>query len=364
MRKGNPFRVVVICTIILAVLAAGTMFAARYISDERTAALRTAQEEANARNQERYDAYQQAKAEFDANNNRDNVNDAWPTPSGSGWEVLDLSSYPLEEPRVETVSRQEALYNGMLLVNQWHIRPEDFDETQMVSISKTTNRTVSVSSNAVKMSTAGAAALQRCLQDAKVQKGLDYYVAYEAYRTNEEQQSLYDANKTNIPAGCSDYNAGQSVRITLYHKDDKAINDYSSTIFSCEHGQWLLENSWRYGLVFRFPIADYPVAGTDDKSFITGVNAKMQTFRYVGTGNAAAKNTLGLCLEEYVQYLSEHPHIGVYSDGRLMYEICRQYVGDGQSFNISVTGKPGVQSSVHSLDNMGYVISVFSFVAE
>ena len=59
------------------------------------------------------------------------------------------------------------------------------------------------------------------------------------------------------------------------------------------------------------------------------------------------------------EYLQEHPHIAVFEDGALRYEIVRQYAGDASSFQIQVTGK--AKSYTASLDNMDCVITVFEY---
>ena len=58
-------------------------------------------------------------------------------------------------------------------------------------------------------------------------------------------------------------------------------------------------------------------------------------------------------------YLEEHPHIALFEDGVLKYEVYRQPVGDAFSFDVQLTrNAPRYQSS---LDNMGAVITVFEY---
>ena len=359
-KKGNPFRTVIIVTVVLAVLTAGCVAGSMYISNNRNELLQAEIDAVNARNQQREQEYLAQLSAFEREHNQAGANDAWPVPQGIGWEIIDLSSYPLEEATTKTVARQDAMYNGMLLVNQWHAIPADFSEDGLVRVSSATNRQVPVSSNSVRMFPDAVAALRDCIVDAKA-AGLDYYVAYEGYRSAADQQKLVDDKRTSIPAGCSDYNAGQSVQINLYHRDDKAINDYSSHIFESDHGLWLVNEGWKYGLVMRFPLADYPVKGTVDKSYKTGVSTKLQTLRYVGKGNAAAMHAMDFCLEEYLEYLGDHPHIAVFEDGALRYEIVRQFVGNDEYFNVTVTSKRSVTNTMTSLDNMGYAVTVFTY---
>ena len=170
--------------------------------------------------------------------------------------------------------------------------------------------------------------------------------------------ALIEATKkeVNYP-GTSEFNSGLSFTLRLYEKGnaETAKPKYSTT----EQGKWMNQNCWKYGLVFRFPQTGWPLAESQDKSFKTGVSATLNLYRYVGKGNAAVMHYYDFCLEEYIEYLQEHPHIAVYEDNVLKYEIYRQYVGDAQTFNVQLTRNAKSYSS--SLDNMGAVITVFEY---
>ncbi len=58
--------------------------------------------------------------------------------------------------------------------------------------------------------------------------------------------------------------------------------------------EWLTENAWKFGFVLRFP---------DGKTDITGITYEPWHYRYVGRYHAYRMNELGLCLEEYIEYL-------------------------------------------------------------
>lgn len=59
--------------------------------------------------------------------------------------------------------------------------------------------------------------------------------------------------------------------------------------------QWLMEHSWKYGFVLRYP---------NGKSEITGIIYEPWHYRYVGREAAREMTELGMCLEEYVDWLS------------------------------------------------------------
>ena len=380
-RKGNPFRTVLILTILFAVLAVGCYVAMQRTDEMAQAELTALQDEVRARNQIAEQQYASELAEFQYQQQQSGgANHAWPTPAGQGWEVLDLTNYPLEVPQTQQVERQEALYNGMLLVNEWHSRPADFSEETLESASRRSGGVIRVSANTLKLFPAAIDAWTELLTAAKVQKGYETFMLQEGYRSYADQEKLFNARKEKLKSnysdddalieatkkyvnypGTSEFNSGLTATIRLYKSGDSSVNEKDSNFFTSEEGVWLVENAYKYGFVFRFPKGDYPVAGTQDKSYKTGVNATLRAFRYVGPGNAAAMKALDMCMEEYIEYLTEHPHIAVFSDGELKYEIVRQYVGDAEMFDVSVTSKAGVKDTDISLDNMGYVVSVFSY---
>ncbi len=373
-KKKDPFKLVLVLTLVVGILGACALYGSFAIERQRSERLQAMTDQVIAENSQAQQEYEQALAAFEAEQ-VNGTNQAWPQPAGSGWEIVDLTSYPLESVTTRTINRQDALYNGMLLVNEWHSRPEDFREDQLVGVAKATDRAISVRNSSVLAFPDAVNAFREAIMDAKGQN-LENYVAYEGYRTYDEQNALFQkemekyknlayedqvarAKKNVNYPGTSEYNSGQTLRMILYKKDDAAVNNLK--FFESEQGQWLYENSWKYGIVFRFPLADYPLKGTADKSYKTGVSVKLQAFRYVGKGNAAVMHALDLCLEEYLDYLAEHPHIAVFEDGTLRYEIVRENVGNGDPFTVHVTTKNGVQNTVTSLDNMGYAVSVFEY---
>jgi hypothetical protein len=116
---------------------------------------------------------------------------------------------------------------------------------------------------------------------------------------------------------------------------------------------WMVEHSWEYGIVFRFPVQGYPNATVSDKSYKTGQSSKLSIYRYVGEANAAVMHIMNFCMEEYIEYLIDHPHIAVYQDGNLRYEIYRTEDYGGGDATVNVTRS--ARDVIVSVDNMdGY----------
>ncbi|MBO2515893.1 MAG: hypothetical protein CW338_01265, partial [Clostridiales bacterium] len=213
-------------------------------------------------------------------------------------------------------------------------------------------------------------ALDAMLTDAKA-AGYEDYIVDQAWRSNDTQTELWQkeeskskyanlmgeslrdrVNEVVSYPGTSEYQTGFAICLLRYKKGEAEFN---RTFAGTEHSAWMLANSWKYGFIFRFPISGYPADDTVDKSWITGRNSQMSVYRYVGRANAAIMYTQDWCMEEYYQYLAEHPHLELYEDGVLKYEVVR-YPYDGSYavealFNSSCECEPEV-----TMDNLGGII--------
>ena len=131
--KRDPVKVMLKWTILLAILAVIAFLVGSVLAEYRVQRLATMQAEVEAINAERDQEYAVALAEFQQANTT-GANLAWPAQKTEGWDVVDLTNYPLENAGRVTVSRQDLMYSGMLLVNQWHSRPDDFVDAEIVSV--------------------------------------------------------------------------------------------------------------------------------------------------------------------------------------------------------------------------------------
>ena len=181
----------------------------------------------------------------------------------------------------------------LLLVNPWNAVPEDY-AVSLVSIGD------------------GESVDQRCygdlmqmLDDCAVYGNAQPYVC-SSYRTNDTQTRLYEnkvdrliaqgyspsdarteaAKAVAIP-GTSEHQLGLAVDIVdlRYQVLDAGQEDTATQ-------QWLMQNSWKYGFILRYP---------NDKTAVTGIIYEPWHYRYVGRENAKAIYESGLCLEEYLQ---------------------------------------------------------------
>ena len=334
-----------------------------------------AKAEVEARNREAEAKYAAAIAELESQASVP-TNPSWPEHKNEGWDLLDLTGIPLENQSAVTMTRSDLMNNGMLLVNEWHSRPEDFDETGIVSVGKYYNgdEKIQVSDNNVTLFPAAIVALREALDGAKA-NGLEHYLVEEGYRTYEQQDQYFQNKVTKLSSkytgdaliaaakkevnypGTSEYNSGLGFELRQYEKNNPDLNSmkYSAT----DQGKWMNENCWKYGIVFRFPQAGWPLESSTDKSFKTGVSKHLNLYRYVGKGNAAIMHYMDFTMEEYIEYLEEHPHIALFEDGVLKYEVYRQYIGDAGYTDVQLTRN--ARNYTSSLDNMGGIITVFEY---
>lgn len=88
------------------------------------------------------------------------------------------------------------------------------------------------------------------------------------------------------PGGSNEYQTGMLIKLSNLDSED-----FSKT----EEYSWLYRNGIDYGFINRY---------TDDKFPITGIEADLTVYRFVGTENAQKMRSFGMCLEEYSDYCS------------------------------------------------------------
>lgn len=131
-----------------------------------------------------------------------------------------------------------------------------------------------------------------------------------SYRSNERQEQLYrnkinlligqgyssadarkEAGKVIALPGTSEHQLGLAVDIV-----DVNNQNLDSSQEDTDVQQWLMQNSWRYGFVLRYPT---------DKSDITGIIYEPWHYRYVGKEAAEYIYKNNICLEEYLKLLGQ-----------------------------------------------------------
>ena len=138
-------------------------------------------------------------------------------------------------------------------------------------------------------------------------------VVCSAYRTQEYQQKLFDRKVQHLLDDPTLNYTPEEARVvaarsvafpgTSEHQLGLALDIVDNRYQRLDENQaqmpaqkWLMENSWRYGWILRYP---------NEKSEITGIIYEPWHYRYVGKTVAAEIYNLGVCLEEYLQMLTD-----------------------------------------------------------
>lgn len=376
-KKNNPgtkaLIALAVVLVILVIAAAGAYLMYRKARTDRDNFQINAQTDAVNATNKQLEQWQAQQAEVDAYNERMGVV-VTPAPVMNGWSVVDMTGYDMQNPTMLSMDRQSLLLGGGVLVNYWHPVPADMPEEQLVSVQTALEKRWQVSSASVRLFPAAATALDAMLNAAK-NEGLENYIIEEGYRENDKQLEIWNkeaslskysnysgtglverVNKVVAKPGTSEYQSGFAICIQRYKSGE---SDFNRSFAGTEHSEWLIGNSWKYGYVFRYPIDGYPASDTVDKSYITGRNNKLSIYRYVGLANAAVMNTNDWCMEEYYEYLASRPHLMIYENGKLRYEVVRVKYDGSAMVNVPVNAACNAYEI--TLDNLGGIIVAMTF---
>lgn len=205
-----------------------------------------------------------------------------------------LEGYSSEIQPTNTVTTKKSINKSdwrLTLVNKWNPIPEDWT-VELITIRY------------------GFRVDERCYPD--LQRMMDacrddgyFPMVCSGYRTWESQQKLFDervneliqegytesdaakkaAESVAVP-GTSEHQLGLAVDIV-----DETYQQVNLSQDNTQVQQWMMENSWKYGFILRYP---------KDKSDITGIIYEPWHYRYVGEEAAREIHELGVCLEEYL----------------------------------------------------------------
>ena len=104
-----------------------------------------------------------------------------------------------------------------------------------------------------------------------------------------EADAINKANYSRTFSGTSEHNTGLGFDIM-----EKGNFSLSESFENTAQFRWLMENAENYGFILRY---------AEDKTTQTGIMYEPWHFRYVGVEPAKEINRLGLCLEEYIEFL-------------------------------------------------------------
>lgn len=134
--------------------------------------------------------------------------------------------------------------------------------------------------------------LERCREEGY------WWSINDAYRSKQSQQGIWNSRIQRYMNQGYSYQAaiaqvGASVAVPGHSEHETGLAvDIGGTSATY---RWLAENCWDYGFILRYP---------ENCTAHTGIVYEPWHFRYVGTELSLEMETLGICLEEYMEILN------------------------------------------------------------
>ena len=195
---------------------------------------------------------------------------------------LDLEGYS----EYKTYTLEEAK-DITILVNKYHKLPDDYEPDDLVALSYNEN---------YKLRKEAAEAFEK-LTNAGILENVIFY-PFSPYRSFATQNILYNrykqvdgekvADTYSARPGFSEHQLGLAVDVRSSNLSDN---------LTTEHYNWMLENSYKYGFIIRYP---------KGKQHITQYIEEPWHIRYLGTELATKVHDSGLTYDEYYDIYMEN----------------------------------------------------------
>ncbi len=207
------------------------------------------------------------------------------TPSGIACALAELG--------------EEAVHTGeLILVNNWNFYHFP-DQAELTNIYENKSDSYIVARTDTVIAPAAMEALNALLDAFRQQGGSKSVNVVAGYRTEEFQQHLFDqsvernglehAQKYVAQPGGSEHHTGYAVDFSILNRDGSSAEYDGSGEYA-----WINENCHNYGYIVRYETG---------KEELTGIWDEPWHFRYLGIPHATKAAELGLCMEEYMDWL-------------------------------------------------------------
>lgn len=176
---------------------------------------------------------------------------------------------------------------------------------------------------------------------------------FDAYCTDNGYVNLqiYSTNETNM-SGNSLYTTDLIERGTGYSFDIALITSTGDLApYISKKNEWMFSNCWKYGFIVRY---------SDTKTGTTGVNFMPHHFRYVGLPHSLIMYENDMCLEEYLQMLTEYTSSSplTYSTDTSNYKIF--YVKAESSGDTNITIPKDTIYTISGNNTDGFIVTIES----
>ncbi len=299
-----------------------------------------------------------------ASGNRQNMAENVGGETTDGAVLPNAETEPPKEIKV-TVTEEEMHMGNLILVN--YAYPYAFAESEVneiVTVSSIKNDNYLVRDNTIQLRKSTIEIFNGMMDDMYAATGFNCLQVNSAYRSYEDQVSTYEyykeqyseeyAKKYVANPGNSEHHTGLALDLNVNR------NGAITYVESDDECAWFRDNSDEYGFILRYDA---------EKKYITGIEGETWHYRYVGKPHASLMTELGLCLEEYTDYLKSYTmetyvltyNAGTFSkmeydpefeDGYMIYYV----PSAGEETAITVPNLCEYEISGNNID--GYVVTV------
>lgn len=293
---------------------------------------------------------------FSAKGLANNSTSPSPTPSQASTENPAPSQTPDESPSIPTAPvttpeptvntgfetmtmKQDDIFQGKLVLINSSYPYKFIDSENFVCLYDYKTDSYKVGDYDILVAEDAIPSLNGMLNAFYLHSGVNAVIAVSGHRTYEYQQHLFDqeiAQKGEAEAalwvarpGASEHHSGLALDFSVYY-DSGEFYDFDGT----GEFAWINENCHKYGFIVRY---------SPDKQDLTGIGYEPWHFRYIGIPHSIKVTELGMCYEEYVDYLRDYSYenpLSIRTDGGEVYEtyFCeglKVYVPKNSDYEIS-----------------------------
>lgn len=281
------------------------------------------------------------------------------------FDNTDISDDPVDDTEVDpnqtiyentVVATKDKFKGDLILVNE-NYQYFSTGEEALVSVLEKNEELGKTTFGAYDYSTQVLASvydpMAQMIDDFYNATSLDDIIIYGGFRTHDVQQQLYDddlaANGTEestrvAKPGFSEHESGYAFDLSkLPDYDYEGTGEYA----------WFTQNCYKYGFILRYP---------EGKESITAIQYEPWHFRYVGLPHAYYIMQNGLCLEEYIDLVRQHPYgsdpLTFTDENGKNYEVYFVASDDGNE-TTSIPVPAGIKYEISGNNADGFIVTVY-----
>lgn len=203
-------------------------------------------------------------------------------------EIVSLVNVNRDKDYYKDLVNTDTTKGTSMLVNKYHALTKDYQASDIIK----TSATYSYANNELNREAYEA---YKNLAEAAKTDGYTILIL-SSYRDYDYQDKLWNQRKQSYGtrkadeyaarAGSSEHETGYAIDVADYHDKNDSFKDTESY-------QWMLNNSYKYGFILRYP---------EGKEDITGYKFESWHYRYLGIDLATKVYNEGITFDEYYEF--------------------------------------------------------------